>query len=413
MVPDGWSKRTLSELLGKVIDYRGISVPKAEVGVPLITAKNIRFGFLDFSAQEYIQEDLYDDWISRGIPNGEDILFTTEAPLGNACRYPQIGKYAIGQRTVCLRVNSFLESEYLLQYLLSTYGQRQIDLRSTGSTAKGIKSSELQKIDILHPQSIKEQKKIATILSTWDQAISMTEKLLDNSKQNKYILRHTILTSKKRLRNFKKEWTKIILENIFLRVTDKNSIANTNILTISAQHGLIRQEDFFNKTVASETLDNYYLLKKGQFAYNKSYSNGYPMGAIKRLNKYEKGVVTTLYICFEIKNKESSDPEFFEHYFEAGLLNRSLSKVANEGGRAHGLLNVKASDFFGLTVFVPEVTEQKAIAQVLTAADKEIQTLQTKLTCLKQEKKALMQQLLTGKRRVKVDASEVCADEQQ
>lgn len=413
MVPDGWSKRTLSELLGKIIDYRGISVPKAEVGVPLITAKNIRFGFLDFSEQEYIQEDLYNDWISRGIPTGEDILFTTEAPLGNACRYPKTGKYAIGQRTVCLRVNSLLESEYLLQYLLSTYGQRQIDMRSTGSTAKGIKSSELQKIDILYPQSIKEQKKIATVLSTWDQAISMAEKLLDNSKQKKYILRQKILTSKKRLQNFKKEWTSIRLENIFLRVTDKNSIANTNILTISAQHGLIRQEDFFNKTVASEILDNYYLLKKGQFAYNKSYSNGYPMGAIKRLNKYEKGVVTTLYICFEIKNKKSSDPEFFEHYFEAGLLNRGLSKVANEGGRAHGLLNVKASDFFGLTVFVPEVTEQKEIAQVLTAADKEIQTLQAKLICLKQEKKALMQQLLTGKRRVKVDAVEARADEQQ
>lgn len=127
------------------------------------------------------------------------------------------------------------------------------------------------------------------------------------------------------------------------------------------------------------------------------------MGAIKRLNKYEKGVVTTLYICFEVRDETSCSPDFFEHYFDSGLLNNGLSKVANEGGRAHGLLNVKPSDFFGLTVYVPEVDEQKAIAAVLTTADQEIQTLQAKLACLKDEKKALMQQLLTGKRRVKID----------
>ncbi len=127
------------------------------------------------------------------------------------------------------------------------------------------------------------------------------------------------------------------------------------------------------------------------------------MGAIKRLNKYEKGVVTTLYICFEVMDEAICNPDFFEHYFDCGLLNNGLSKVANEGGRAHGLLNVKPSDFFGLTVYVPEVDEQKAIAAVLTTADQEIQTLQAKLACLKDEKKALMQQLLTGKRRVKID----------
>ena len=88
-------------------------------------------------------------------------------------------------------------------------------------------------------------------------------------------------------------------------------------------------------------------------------------------------------------------------------MNKGLSKIANEGGRAHGLLNVKPSDFFGLQVFVPEGIEQNAIAAVLTTADQEIQRLQAKLSCLKQEKKALMQQLLTGKRRVVADEQEV------
>src|SRR5690606_23457171 len=123
------------------------------------------------------------------------------------------------------------------------------------------------------------------------------------SQHQKKALMQQLLTSKKRLGGFQMPWEKHRLEQLFSRVTTMNTEANTNVVTISAQHGLIRQEEFFSKAVASETLDNYFLIKKGQFAYNKSYSNGYPMGAIKRLNNYEKGVVTTLYICFEVNDE--------------------------------------------------------------------------------------------------------------
>ena len=134
-----------------------------------------------------------------------------------------------------------------------------------------------------------------------------------------------------------------------------------------------------------------------------SYSNGYPMGAIKRLNRYADGVVTTLYICFEISESTKANGDFWEHYFESGLLNKGLSQIAHEGGRAHGLLNVKPTDFFSLKVPLPSLDEQQKIATVLTVADREITILQQKLATLKQEKQALMQQLLTGKRRVKIN----------
>ncbi len=253
-----------------------------------------------------------------------------------------------------------------------------------------------------------EQKKIAKILSTWDNAISVTEKLLANSQQQKKALMQQLLTGKKRLLDengtrFSETWKLYALSKLFQRVTTKNNGKSNNVVTISGQHGLIKQEDFFKKTVASDTLDGYFLLKKGQFAYNKSYSNGYPMGAIKRLNRYPEGVVTTLYICFELTTPKKSCGDYWEHYFESGLLNNSLSQIAHEGGRAHGLLNVKPSDFFSLKVAVPGFEEQQKIASVLSAADTEISTLEKKLACLKDEKKALMQQLLTGKRRVKVD----------
>tara|TARA_R110002072_G_scaffold301462_1_gene481230 strand:- start:10197 stop:11423 length:1227 start_codon:yes stop_codon:yes gene_type:complete len=273
-------------------------------------------------------------------------------------------------------------------------------LTRQGAGRYKLNKAALEKLPVLVP-SPEEQNKIAQILSTWDKAINVTEQLLANSQKQKKALMQQLLTGKKRLAGFHGPWDEIKLNKLFDRVTTKNDEHHTNVVTISAQQGLIRQDQFFKKNVASETLYGYFLLKKGQFAYNKSYSNGYPMGAIKRLNRYEKGVVTTLYICFEVSDSENCDSDYFEHYFESGLLNKGLSQIAHEGGRAHGLLNVKPADFFNLKLEVPAIDEQRKIGTVLSLADDEIKTIERQLSDIKQEKKALMQQLLTGKRRVK------------
>lgn len=195
-----------------------------------------------------------------------------------------------------------------------------------------------------------------------------------------------------------KEWCEERLKHYFKRLTRKNSEKNQNVLTISAQYGLISQEDFFNKSVASEDKSNYFLLKKGDFAYNKSYSNGYPYGAIKRLDYYEKGIVSPLYICLESLQENTSD--YFAQYFEAGLLNKEIHAVAQEGARNHGLLNIAVEDFFNTRVVVPKVPEQEKIAEILAGQDRVI-ALKEKLLAEKQkQKKYLMQQLLTGKKRL-------------
>lgn len=127
------------------------------------------------------------------------------------------------------------------------------------------------------------------------------------------------MTGEKRLPRFSGEWKANRLRNITTRHTKRNTIGNTNVLTISAQYGLINQAEFFNKAVANEDKSNYFLLEKGDFAYNKSYSNGYPFGAIKRLTRYEVGIVSPLYICFRIKEGSVSG-EYLEQYFEAALV---------------------------------------------------------------------------------------------
>ena len=289
---------------------------------------------------------------------------------------------------------------YLYNWL--QFHKREFERQAVGSTIKTIGLPFFKKMKIAAPP-IKEQRKIAKILQTWDRAIATTEKLIDASKQQKKALMQQLLTGKKRFAGFEGEWEEVNLSDLCHRLTEKNNGQSKNVVTISAQQGLIRQEEFFKKSVASEILDNYFILRKGQFAYNKSYSNGFPMGAIKRLNRYDDAVVTTLYICFEVTDEKSTSPSFMEHYFESGLLNRGLRKVAAEGGRAHGLLNVKPSDFMSLKIRIPSIAEQQSISYALSASDNDIRASQMKLGSLKQEKKALMQQLLTGKRRVKLD----------
>ena len=153
---------------------------------------------------------------------------------------------------------------------------------------------------------------------------------------------------------------------------NKNNLSKLP-LTISAKYGLVDQITFFNKIVASTDMSNYYLLKKGEFAYNKSYSNDYPWGAIKRLDNYEQGVLSALYICFATQDNVESD--FILQYFESPKWHKSVSEIAVEGARNHGLLNISVQDFFQTYHYVPkEKKEQTKIATLLYLIDERIST---------------------------------------
>lgn len=194
-------------------------------------------------------------------------------------------------------------------------------------------------------------------------------------------------------------WEETRFNKKFSRINRKNTEGNTNVLTISAQYGLINQEEFFNKSVASEDKSTYFLLRNGEYAYNKSYSSGYPFGALKRLERYDSGVVSPLYICFATTS-ENKCPDFYSQYFEAGKMNSEIQAFAQEGARNHGLLNISVDDFFNSILIAPPLAEQKKIAEILAAQDKVIALKEKLLEEKKKQKKYLMQQLLTGKKRL-------------
>lgn len=276
-----------------------------------------------------------------------------------------------------------------------------IDWSHLGSTTiTRIYGSDLRDLLLVFPLNKEEQKRIADCITSIDTLISAQSEKVENLKKYKNGLHQQLFPQngetipRLRFPEFEgnDEWQTLIFENVFERITTKNVENNQNVLTISAQKGLVSQLDFFNKKIAAKNVSGYYLIHKGEFAYNKSYSQGYPMGALKLLKDYDKGVVSTLYICF--RAKKDFNIFFFEQYFESGLLNKEIEKIAQEGARNHGLLNVGVSDFFTkIELLVPQPEEQKRIADFFISLDELIAIEDEKLSSLNKHKKGLLQQL--------------------
>ena len=280
---------------------------------------------------------------------------------------------------------------YLLQSLnLSKY--------ASGSGVPTLNRNDLHIQKIAIPKLL-EQRKIAEILGTWDKAIELQTALIEKLTLRKKGLMQQLLTSKKRLPGFSEPWKHIIMREVFDPVTEKNDGKGHMPMTISAKMGLVSQEHKFERVVAGNSLANYTLIKAGDFAYNKGNSNLYEMGCIYRLND-ASAVVPFVYICFRSKNETLIDGNFYQYFFANHGLDQQLKKIITSGARGDGLLNVDCKDFFSLQIPYPSTKEQCSIAQILTTVDQEIEKEKQKLEALKQQKKGLMQQLLTGKKRV-------------
>ena len=200
-----------------------------------------------------------------------------------------------------------------------------------------------------------------------------------------------------RFPEFTDEWKESVLSDFVERVKRKNKNNLCKLpLTISAQYGLVDQISFFNKVIASENMSNYYLLHKGDFAYNKSYSSEYPWGAIKRLDCYEQGTLSSLYICFKPYSHVSSD--FLTHYFETSKWHQGISEIAVEGARNHGLLNVGIQDFFETRHCLPQsLLEQEKIAKFLNLIEERIATQNKIIEKLQSLIKGLIDDIITLK----------------
>ena len=247
----------------------------------------------------------------------------------------------------------------------------------------------------LYIPSLQEQHKISSFIITLEERIEKQRQLVDALKKYKRGVFEAIFSRTLRLmpRTSQSEWTAFKLNDFATRITRKNNGATDIPLTISAQYGLIDQRDFFSKVVASTDMSGYYLLHRGEYAYNRSTSNDYPFGSIKRLDLYDKGAVSTLYLCFAIK-EEVILSDFAKWYFESSQWYRGVNEICAEGARNHGLLNVPTDGFFNTVHLLPsDIEEQSRIAAFLSRIHEKVIQAQEELDELNSLRKGLMQQL--------------------
>lgn len=312
----------------------------------------------------------------------------------------EIPNLVCGYHLAIIRPNeSHLEGIFLSQLLQSHNVNHYFQKLANGVTRFGLTTDSIKNALIPIPPLL-EQQKIAEILSTWDLAISTTQSLINELKHRNKGLAQQLLTGKKRLKRFEGEWNVVPLGELFEEIKESNDGADSHhVMTISSTLGLITQESKFDRIIAGDSLKKYTLLQKGDFAYNKGNSKIYPMGCIYRLQE-DSALVPFVYICFRHREKISSD--FYSFWFLDHGLDRQLKKIITSGARGDGLLNVGKKDFFKLIVPYPSKDEQMSIASVLSEANKELKLYQKQLEALKEQKKGLMQKLLTGEVRVKI-----------
>ena len=267
-----------------------------------------------------------------------------------------------------------------------------------GTKQQNLSYDIISQFRISYP-SITEQKKLEDFISLIDDRLATQNKIIEDLK----LLRDGISDAmfctpkqsapRKRIKGFYSDWQKVHLKDICSRVSQKNTNGRCDlVLTIAAKYGLVSQLDFFNKSVASENLEGYYLLQKGDFAYNKSYSSEYTCGAVKRLERYEEGVLSPLYICFR-PDPSKVNSDYLSYYFESTKWYREIMDISVEGARNHGLLNISVVDYFNTIHRIPNMDEQKCIANVIKAIMHKISSEQTILDCYIKQRIFLLRQM--------------------
>lgn len=392
-----WKNHKLDEIVSKVGSGNtpnGGDQVYQDAGIPFIRSQNVLENKLLLD-NTHISVEI-NNKMKGSIVQANDILLNiTGGSIGRSCVVPN--NFVIGnvnQHVCIIRLAEDYSPRFLQPFLFSNKGQKLIYQGQTGSGREGINFQSIRLFHINIP-TLPEQQKIASFLSAVDEKIQQLSRKKELLEQYKKGVMQQLFSGKLRFKDENGEdypdWEEKKLGEVANRVTRKNKENNLNVLTISAQLGLVSQLEYFNKSVSAKDVTNYYLLERNDFAYNKSYSNGYPMGAIKRLKKYDKGVVSTLYICFCFNEIVSLN--FMEQYFEFGLHNKEIEKVAQEGARNHGLLNIGVNDFLNIELIIPSIQEQQKIANCLSNIDSKIESVNQQLAQTQTFKKGLLQQL--------------------
>ena len=404
MIPNDWKIMSLGEICSNHLQTGPFgsqlhSHEYVENGIPVLMPKDLNDYRADLSSAAKITPKKAND-LKKHILKKGDLLFSRR---GDVARFALIDEKSEGSicGTGCLkaRPNENHSSKFLAYFLQKDSVKQWLEQNAVGQTMPNMNTEILRELPLISASSRKEEEKIAEILSTWDKAIETVEKLVANSQQQKKALMQQLLTGQKRLLDengvkFGDEWEKTNLKNLLKEEKARNrDKAITRVLSVTNHSGFVLPENHFSKRVASDEVSNYKVVKKGQFGYNPSRIN---VGSFARLDDFDSGILSPMYVVFEISTPKL-DSDFFNFWMQSHEAKQRINNSTQGSVRDSVGFDAMASFPFKL----PTIKEQEKIAQVLTLADREIDLYNQQLDKLKLEKKSLMQQLLTGQKRVK------------
>ncbi|MBL1255942.1 restriction endonuclease subunit S [Methylocystis sp. Sn-Cys] len=367
-------------------------------GLPIIRIQNLN-GSTDFN---YYDGPVRDRWVVEpGV-----ILFAWAGVKGvsfGPCIWPG-PKGVLNQHIFRVEPREEVDIYWL-------YGALELVTARIEAKAHGFKASllHIQRSEITNQivdvPKLDEQRRIGSILRTWDEAIDKADRLIEAK---------TVL-SRERYRIFfggghgaHKGTDLMPLSKLSRRVRTADDGGGHPVLTISGKEGFLRQDEKYGRFMAGKSVESYTLLRRGEFSYNKGNSKTYPQGCVYRLED-ESGLVPHVYISFCLTSSKL-DSDYFVHVCRSGYLNRQLSRLINSGVRNNGLLNITAQEFFTCKIPVPSLSKQKTIARICHDADREIAILKEQRGALEKQRRGLMQKLLTGEWTVSAAKSREAAE---
>lgn len=401
MAPKCWTRYSL----GQIVSFRnGLNYTRSDAGeaIKIVGVSDFKDRVQLESTDRLATVQIAGTLRSEDLLQDGDLLFVrsngNKELIGRCLFFPNVQeRLGFSGFTIRGRVNKSVLDPLFASYLMRSRAVLdQIFLGGTGTNISNLSQEILANIAVQIP-CLDEQRRIANVIFSWDQAIGFTERLLINSREQvKSLLQQFVAKPAAR-----GDWPLTPIHTISERIQRRaKEDLQLPVLMISSSSGFVRQDEKYSRFMAGKSLENYIALDCGEFAYNKGNSKRYEFGCVFRLKEHELGLVPNVYVCFKLAT--SVDAAFYEHLFRADYLHDQLGALVNTGVRNNGLLNIRPIDFLACKVPVPPLDEQRRIAEILAIATTWVETYEHDLDLLRKEKAALMSSLLTGKRRVEV-----------
>ena len=401
---DAWEQRKLGEVVERITRKN----ENLESTLPLtISAQYGLINQNEFFDKRIASKDVSGYFLVRNGEFAYNKSTSSDAPWGAIKR---LDSYESGVLSTLYIVFKILDerktsSDYIVTYYNTDLWHKGIQaIAAEGARNHGLLNvapADFFETNLTMPKDYAEQQQIGSFFQQLDHLITLHQRkydklqVLKKAMLEKMFPKNGSSVPEIRFKGFTDAWEQRKLGEVVERITRKNeNLESTLPLTISAQYGLINQNEFFDKRIASKDVSGYFLIRNGEFAYNKSTSSDAPWGAIKRLDRYESGVLSTLYIVFKISDERKTNSDYIVTYYNTDLWHKGIQAIAAEGARNHGLLNVAPADFFETNLTMPkDYAEQQQIGSFFQQLDHLITLHQRELEKLQNIKKSMLEKM--------------------